>query len=143
MQSVILHTLTECGYQARAVPYSHVKEIHETINSLYQEGSLAQGVYDEVMEYVSFDPPKEMPEPKSIIILAIGNPPNLNLTFQWKGGEVKTCLPGVYRKAFKSRETIWQEVGDTLAKYGYRWARAPLPHKTLAVRSGLAAIRQE
>ena len=69
MQSVILNTLTECGYQVRAVPYSHVREIHETIHSLYQAGSLAQGVYDEVMEYVSYDPPKDMPEPKSIIIL--------------------------------------------------------------------------
>jgi epoxyqueuosine reductase len=138
MQAAIQQDLTELGYHVRAVSYSHVKEIQDTIESLYQTKSIAQDVYDEVMEYVSFEVPKEMPEPKSVIILAIGNPANLNLVFQWKGGEVKTCLPGVYRKAFKSRETIWQEVGDTLAKYGFRWVRAPLPHKTLAVRSGLA-----
>ena len=52
MQSIILQNLTKYGYQVRAVPYSHVKEIQETINSLHKEGSLAQGVYDEVLEYV-------------------------------------------------------------------------------------------
>ena len=94
MQAAILQSLTDLGYHVRAVTYSHVKEIQDTIESLYQSKSIAQGVYDEVMEYVSFDPPKEMPEPKSIIILAIGNPPNLNLTFQWKGGEVKYLPAG-------------------------------------------------
>ncbi len=138
MQGAVLQDLTELGYHARVVQYSHVREIQRTIASLYQTRSIAKEVYDEVLEYVNFQPPKELPQPRSVIILAIGNPPNLNLAFQWKGKQVKTCLPGVYRKAAKSRDTIGQEVENTLAKYGYRSARAPLPHKTLAVRSGLA-----
>lgn len=138
MQGAILRDLTEQGYHVSAVPYFHVKEIQDTIESLYRSKSIAQGVYNEVMEYVSFEPPKELPELKSIIILAVGNAPHLNLTFQWKGRKVSTCLPGAYRKYMKSRDEVHADIGKALATGGYHWARAPLPLKTLAVCSGLA-----
>lgn len=138
MQTTILQNLSVLGYPVRAVPYHHVSEIRETINGLFQEKALAQGVYDEVLEYANFITPKEMPEPKSVIILAVGNKPHINLTFKWKGRMISTCLPGAYRKYMRSRDEVHEDIGKVLAKDGYHWARASLPLKTLAVRSGLA-----
>ncbi len=57
--------------------------------------SITQDVHDEVMEYISFELPKEMPEPKSVIILAIGNPPQSEPHLPMEMGNQYPCLPGV------------------------------------------------
>jgi epoxyqueuosine reductase len=138
MQPAIMEALTGQGYHVRAIPYRHVGEIRELYTTLHDNGTLTPDVYDYVIQYIDFQPPAEMPEPASVIILAIGNRPHRTLSFQWKGRQVSTVLPNAYIPGIKKREEAWEDVGQALAGYGYRWVRASLPQKTLAVRSGLA-----
>ena len=130
--------LGENGYQARLVSIRHLPELQEEIIGRYQHGFLDEMVYRENLSFLNFSPPAELPHARTILIIAVPRPQH-QIVFTWHGERKAFILPPTYVQYKKTSEMVENLVGKMLASSGYRVARAALPLKLLAVRSGLAA----
>jgi epoxyqueuosine reductase len=124
--------LSATGYTARIVSIARVSELQSLLERLKQDGSVSAAFYPELTRYFNFDYAKSLPGARSIIIIASPQPPT-RVAF----GDQTVIIPPtyIYRDIWKGQLTA---VTEFLEPRGFRVARARLPFKTLAVRSGLA-----
>jgi epoxyqueuosine reductase len=106
--------------------------MEETIRRLHAEGCFDNDFYDRYLaKYLDFNPPATLPEAKSMVILSSFSP-----TTVVRFGQKEVVIPPtyVYREFWEGSLKLLTEL---LSPAGYHIARARLPLKTLAVRSGL------
>ena len=133
-----LKILERNGIQASVVAAKHIDELGEDIRSLHDSGLLDDGVYQAYMIPCGNPKlPRSLPNAKSIIIMALPQP-MIRSTFHWEGKELKTIVPPSYNDAYKVTWRFRQELRNAFRPKQYRFVRAVLPLKLLAVRSGLA-----
>jgi len=129
--SELVAFLGKNGYKAQAVSISRITELQSTLADLQRTGAISADFYPELTKYFNFDYKTAMPEARSIIIIAAPQYPTRIL---FAGHRVIIPPTYIYRD-------IWQgqlrSVVEFLQPRGYRAARARVPFKTLAVRSGL------
>jgi epoxyqueuosine reductase len=65
--------------------------------------------------------------------------PQIRFTFTWNGKRVPLIVPPTYLHWRRNDQQVEDALGEIVGLVGYRVARAMLPKKLLAVRSGLAA----
>ncbi len=128
----LLQGLAAYGYQARLVKIERVAGLAAAIAGLNQQGCFSPEFYEkELAKYLNFDYASILPGAKSIVILGAFQPPT-----RVRFGALALTIPPTY-----IYRDIWEgslkAVTGLLAPYGYQAARARLPLKTLAVRSGL------
>ena len=86
----------------------------------------------------TFSFPEELPDPKSILIVAFPNKFINRIKFSWKGGKVELILPPGYDiKETLRDESVRSCLKGFLDRNNYRLAPSRIPEKLLAVRSGL------
>ena len=129
--SELITFLTNKGFKAQVTSVSHVAELQSLFDTMQQTGEISAEFYPEITRYFDFNFQAALPEARSIIIVASPQPPTTVLF----AGRPAT-IPPTYVSS-----DIWKEqlrvVKEFLASGGYQVARARLPFKTLAVRSGL------
>jgi epoxyqueuosine reductase len=122
------------GFKARAVSVRHLPELKEDLQDLVRRGVLDKKI-EEVLTF-DYEVPAALPDTLSLIAVAIPQPLT-RLTFYWQGKPHTADIPPTYiGEADDARAADALE--RLLAPGGYKVARASLPAKTLAVRSGLA-----
>lgn len=138
----IYHTIADLidrmareGFRSAIVSVEHLKELREEIEGHHRAGRIADQVYRVDLAGLVYDPPPEMPEAKSVIIVSTPQP-HIRFTFTWNGGKVETYLPPTYSSAISTR--VGKLLAEILAPAGYRLVRARIPLKLAAVRGGLA-----
>jgi epoxyqueuosine reductase len=125
------------GWSARAVRIDRLEELRRAIDEP-RAGGLLDGTFaQERLSFFSFDPPAEMPEARSILVIAVPAPA-VGLTFCWQHEARSALLPPTYAGYEATTRRVQQEAAAILGQDGWRAARPLLPLKTLAVRSGLA-----
>lgn len=132
----VLGALRSCGYDARSLSVSHLDEVREDVEGLYRKGHLAKELYDEYLFRFKYHVPESFPEARSIIVVSVPQP-ICEVTFNVQGRKVHTIVPPTYARAVD----VDMEIVGLLEKGdgdGIHLMRAILPHKTLAVRTGLA-----
>lgn len=133
-----IRNLEKKGVFARVVSIKHLDELGSEIRSLHDSGKLNDDFYkDYAKSFFSPAPPKSLPGAKSIIVLAIPQP-MLRATFSWKGKEVRGTIPPTYADYYKIFRRERRLLADAFGQEMYRFVKAVLPLKLLAVRSGLA-----
>lgn len=136
MTEILFSQLTKRGYKGRIVPVERIHDLKEEIESPYSKGSLNEEFYKERLDFFEFDPPDSLPKARSIVIIAVPRP-QVRVIFNWKGERLPLIIPPTY-VAYKN---TYRQVGNLLTeilgggKYGV--AKASLPEKLLAARSGL------
>ena len=129
--SELIESLAKNGYKVQIVSIYRVAELQSTIVNLEKTGVISPDFYPELTKYFNFDYKAALPEAASIIVVASPQSPTL-LFFD----SHPVIIPPTYIYS-----DIWKNqlklVTDFLQPRGYRVARARLPFKTLAVRSGL------
>jgi len=134
----MLKVLADGGYPARIVPVSRLEDIKRNVEGLREQGLLDPLLHETYLKGYSYQPPKEMPDARYIIILSVPTP-QIEVRFHWKGREVKTIVPPTYANALsivaKAKETLERSVEQGKG----RFVLALFPYKTLAVRTGLAS----
>ncbi len=129
--------LKEWGYQGRIVSIQHLGDLQEEIEGRYRQGLFDEEFYQEWLTGFAFSPPDNLPEVRSVLIVAVPQP-QTRVTFTWDGEPVRFIIPPTYFEQ-KTENRVRELLVRVLEPTGYRVAEAVLPKKLLAVRSGLAA----
>jgi epoxyqueuosine reductase len=132
----LIAQLEKDGYRATGVPFARLEELRESYAMLRRGGALDEGFAAETLRGLTFDPPEEVAEPRSVVVVAARDPVVL-ATFRWRGSDVDVPVPPTYLH-FRRRNADIVGVVQSLLPAGRSAASMGAPKKLLAVRSGLA-----
>jgi epoxyqueuosine reductase len=134
-EEVLLH-LTEHGYKGRIISVQHLRNLQEEIERRHKESLLDKEFYNERLAWFDFRIPDNLPEAKSLIVVAVPRPQSQTV-FKWNGKSRTLILPPTYVGYEDTRKRVEDFLAEILTKKGYKVARTALPLKLLAIRSGL------
>jgi len=126
-------------YKYKTVSVDHLKELQDDIDKLYCEDKLSHNeVYRSYIENKRFEIPENLPDAKSIIILAIFTKLAL-VNFNFEGKKRQLMIPPQYYDDGLTLDDIKTLVKKNIIKQrGYKIEMSSSMHlKLLAVRSGL------
>lgn len=126
-------------YKYKMLSVSHFSELQEDIDKLKREKKLSDHeVYRSYIDNKKFEPPEDLPNAKSIIVMAIPTKPML-VNFQLNGKNHETMVPPGYYSTGLSVEILKETILNEIIKEpGYAVEMASQLHlKLLAVRSDL------
>ncbi len=133
----LLSKIEDQGWKGRIIPVSHLVDLREEIYGRYKQGLIDKTLYHDLLGFLSFETPAELPGVHSIIIIAVPTP-QMRIFFNWHGKRVPVVVPPTYISYTPRDESTRKYLAGWLQIEGYRLAKAKLPLKTLAVHSGLA-----
>ena len=133
-----VQSLERSGCYASVISADHLEELGAEIRSLHEKGLIDDTFYGEY-EKPYFWPkrPRSLPNAKSIIVAAVPQP-MIRTTFHWDGTALQAVVPPTYFDGSKVTRRVRLLLADAFKPKSYKFARAILPIKLLAVRSGLA-----
>lgn len=124
------------GYEMRSVYLARVHEVEAEIMEQKRAGLISHDFYDKALSGFDFNIEENQPNAKSLLIIAAPDQTDyieFNLT-EWTQ---PLKLPATYHT--KNQIDTIKSIFQTFEKnYGIEFRYASLPHKLLAVRSGLA-----
>jgi epoxyqueuosine reductase len=127
--------LGELNGRFSTVSIDHLNELRDEILDLLNERKISKKFYDTRLSFFQFEKPLDLPDARSVIIIAIPQKITL-INFRHNGEDHLVVIPPTY---------IYEEVRDKCMaillgifnKTGNTVKRALLPFKLLSVRSGL------
>jgi epoxyqueuosine reductase len=134
----LLHQLEKRGYHGRVVSIRHLHDMREAIEGGYRQGFLDREFYQERLTGFVFEPPEDMPEARSLIVVTRRDP-QVRFIFNWRGERIPLVVPPTYLHWQEKDEQVERILAELLEPQGYRVVQAVVPKKLLAVHSGLAA----
>lgn len=137
MEKTLIHQLEERGYQGRIVSIRRLHDLQEAFEGSYRQGLLDEEFYQERLTGFVFRPPDDMPEARSLIVVAFRDP-QVRFTFSWGGEHIPLIVPPTYLHWREKDKQVDRILTELLEPEGYRVVQAVVPKKLLAVRSGLA-----
>jgi epoxyqueuosine reductase len=132
--SKISDEMKQHHYKFRTVSITHLAEVQDAVGNLVRQGMISEKLHSAWHFYK--DNNTGLPEAKTIIIVAM--PQYITrVSFRWQGKDYYGIVPPTY---FTQTDDSCTEaiLKEALEVAGYKMAKARLPLKTLAVRSGLA-----
>jgi epoxyqueuosine reductase len=129
--------LNEENCKFSVVSTHHLSELQREIEKRRDQGEFDKEFCQEYMFRFKFAPPPELPNARSLIVVAMPRPPT-QATFTWKGKTKSFILPPTYTAYDEKRIHIERLLAEAVGKEGYKVATPALPLKLLATRSGLA-----
>jgi epoxyqueuosine reductase len=133
----VLFQLEDKGHKGRIVSTRRLTELQEGIEGHHRQGLLDEEFYGAYLAGLKFNPPESLPEARSLIVVAVPDPPT-RITFTREGERLPLLVPPTYLHYREIDKRVDDLLAEALAPAGYRVAQARLPKKLLAVRSGLA-----
>ena len=130
--------LQEHGARCRMVSASHIPELKDEIDRLYNDSLIDKELYqNEIKNYFDFSIIDNYPSIQSLII--IGTPsPLINVKFHINGSIFKSKIPPMYSDQRIVNQRIIRITEQLFDAQGYHTIPVTLPKKLIAVRSGLA-----
>jgi epoxyqueuosine reductase len=129
--------IEEHGWKGQMVPIDHLNDLRHAIIGRREHGLIDEKLYREQLSFFSFDPPADLPETRSILIVAVPTP-QMRVIFKWQDRCVPVIVPPTYVSYTSRTESTQDVLSRWLKQEGHRLAKPQLPLKTLAVYSGLA-----
>jgi epoxyqueuosine reductase len=130
-----LHSkLDEEGCRGRTVSVRHLCDLREDIERNRTGGLLNEEFYQERLTHFSFTPADVLPGAESLIVVAAPQP-QIKVVFTWHGESTQVIVPPTYTN--ETDKKVERTLSHVLNHHGYHIARASIPLKLLAVRSGL------
>ncbi len=134
MMQAFYSQLGEQGYKGEIVAIEHLPELSAEIETRWQRGEFTKDI-QEYLPPFPYHGPETLPDAKSIIIVAAPQP-QFQVRFHINGSTFPVTIPPTYL-LYTDRQ-VSTLLDRLLTPEGYHFARAKLPQKLLAVRSGLA-----
>jgi epoxyqueuosine reductase len=123
LTAALRKALTAAGFAHREAPVHVAAELAQILADLRGRGEVTESLLAEYRESLTFSCPEEVGEPRALIVAASASP-NVKVRFQLETGPFEAVIPSTY--------------SSVLGPAGYKVARARIPVKLLAVRTGLA-----
>jgi len=133
----LLAMIGERGWKARIVPIGRLADLREAVRGRYEAGLIDGALFREQLASFSFQPPAELPQARSILVVAVPTP-QMRVVFRRRGESVAVVVPPTYVSYTPRAEGVRAVLEAWLRREGFRLAKPQLPLKTLAVCSGLA-----
>ena len=133
----ILKGLESDGLQGRILPVSRLSQVQNDIESLLETGLLDRAFYEENLRRFKYAAPESMPEARSLVVIAVPQP-QFRLTFHSEGRAIPVLLPPTYADPYGIDARVKGVLDRSFASDECRFAKAILPYKTIATRTGLA-----
>jgi epoxyqueuosine reductase len=134
----VLEYLEKNGCYGRFVSVDHLEDLRNEVRSLHDSGQLDEEFFkNSIRPRLSPKTPRGMSKAKSILVTATPSPAEV-VRFDWKGLTYDFTVPPTYSQYLRVSNRSWRLLKEALAPKKYWIARAILPMKLLAVRSGLA-----
>lgn len=131
----LVERLESGGYKSRMIRIEHLQEVGRELEARRRDGSVDRDLFAEYLTSLDLSVPASLPEARSIIMVAAPQP-EITVDVHWHGRRIRLVIPPTYVHDPDGRaEAI---IRDVLGANGYEVARARVPEKSLAVRSGLA-----
>ena len=128
--------LAESGYRSRLAPIHLVEQMRQTLVDLREQGLVSEKLSQEYRLGREFSPPPEVPEPRTLVVVAYPSPA-VRVRFQLASGPLEAVIPPTYISTSGAEQAL-EILRSLLEPAGHSVARARVPVKLLAVRSGLA-----
>lgn len=121
----------------RIVPAWRRLDLRREIEAAREAGLLSDLIFRSYARIFDCPLPEDCTDPQSLIIGALPHPQS-RVTFTWGGSRRTVLIPPSYVRYWELTRQGEKHLNRLLAPEGH-WVRfAPVPQKTLAVRSGLA-----
>lgn len=138
LSEVLNFQLSKRGYESRLVSIHRLAELQKEIGNRHEQGLFDEEFYKERLTHFEFYPPADMPDARSILVLAKPTP-QTGVVFQWNGERRTLILPPTYVGYSALPPQIESWLNELLTPLGHSAVKTMrLPLKPLAVRSGLA-----
>lgn len=134
----LLGLIEQRGWKGRIVPIGRLDDLKREIRDRYDRGLLDERLYREYLGSFSYEPPGNLANALSIIVVALPVP-QIRLFFHWRGDRFAVLVPPTYAGYSATTACVEAVVASWIEQEGYRVAGTRLPLKTLAAWSGLAA----
>jgi epoxyqueuosine reductase len=138
MEQALIHHLEVRGYQARMVPFRRLHDLQRALTRDHRQGHFDDVFYQERLTGFDFNPPRDLPEARSLIIVAFGDP-QVRFSFLHGGERFELLVPPTYLHWKRKDQQVEQALRELLEPDGYRVTQVVVPKKLLAACSGLAA----
>ena len=136
MLAAIDRAFGKAGFRYRAVGAEVVQDLNGTFTLLLERGILAKSLYAEYADSLEFVPPAGLDEVRSLVVVAAPSP-SVKVLFHLDGGSIEAVIPSTYISS-EVRARCEEMLRGVLGPAGFSMARARVPVKMLAARSGLA-----
>jgi len=134
----VLDYLEKNGCYGRVVSIDHLKELREQVKALYGKGQFDEDFYKGlVLPRLEPREARGMQKARSIFVTSIPSPA-IRTRFHWNGETIELTIPPTYDSYVRASNRSRQLLREAFAPEKHWIARAILPIKRLAVRSGLA-----
>jgi len=130
-----LQSLEAFGHRARLVSIGCIPLVQKRIERLHRKGCFDTTFYGDNLTEFRFDPPECLPDAKSLFIVATPQPIS-RIFFQLDRRSFPVLIPPTY--VISTDEAVGRLFEQCLEPMGYRFYKAEIPLKSLAVYSGLA-----
>jgi epoxyqueuosine reductase len=134
MRLSLQQQMERTGFHVRTISVDHLEDLRKDIGSLRDD---LDPRFREELPSFRFELPEELPDAKSIIVLARPQP-SLMVTLRYRGDVWPLTVPPTYADGGKVDADAIEALNATLSPASYRFVKVKLPLKTLAARSGLA-----
>jgi epoxyqueuosine reductase len=130
----LLSEIEEHGIKGQVVSTHRLVHLEEEIEEKHSQGFFDPELYKEYLSGFKFKTPESLPDAKSLIVVAYPQP-QIRIIFSRKGKLHPVIIPPTYLHYPDKR--VEEILSSLLNPQGYHLAKAVLPLKLLAVRSGL------
>jgi epoxyqueuosine reductase len=121
---------------ARTISVDHLDELREEIEKVNRDGLFDASFYQENLTKFKYRLPEDLPDAKSIIVVAKPQPA-ITTIFHWRGGTVPLIIPPAYADRAEIDAQALSILNDVLQPETYRFTKVQLPIRSLAAHSGL------
>jgi epoxyqueuosine reductase len=119
----------------------HITELRKEVADRFEKGLIHGDLHASYLSGFRYQPPPGLPSARSMIVVAFRER-QYTFVFNWEGRKIRAVVPPTYILHGDTEREIRSRIAGILASEGYNLAStrdSPIPLKTLAVRSGLAA----
>ena len=127
--------LEKKGHSARIVPIKRLSSLRQKVTDWREKNLLHKDLFEEYLTEFVFDLPSYLLKAKSIIVVASPQP-NRRVSFILNKKAVPVLIP--YQYSHETDAEVAKILDDFALSQNFRFVKAALPLKTLAVCSGLA-----
>ncbi len=136
MDDLLKSFISKYDFKAGVLPVKRLTGLENDFKECLQKGFIDDKVYKSYLDGFSFNVPHDFKEAKSIIILGMARPQH-RLNIDLGKRTIAAIIPPTYIDYRKIYRDVFKMLKKGFAADGYRLARALLPLKLTAARSGM------
>jgi len=129
--------LEQNGCFGRIVSIDHLHKLRSDVEPLHQKKIIDESLYQNYLSGFKYNSPTILRDANSIVVVAVPQP-IIRASFQWKGKSISMVIPPTYADGLKVIRNVRKLLQKSVQPNSFKFVKARLPLKSLAVHSGLA-----